>query len=110
MKKLVLVIFIICIFAGIAQAAPFLISNVQTGATSYQIAGGPTWLPSTVATTTGAMRVDLGTIAVPGTYNITARACKTDAIWGSQCGPTAPFTLTCPAPVTFTAPVLSIVP
>jgi len=108
MKLFLTIIF--CLMAVTVNASPFLISNAQTGVTTYQISNGPSWLPSSVTANNGAMRVDLGTIAVPGTYNITARACKTDAIWGNQCGPSGSFTLTCPAPVTFTAPVLSIIP
>lgn len=102
---------IIFIFMAVSVGAtPFLTSNAQTGATTYQISGGPAWLPTSVAAVSGAMRVDLGPIAVPGTYNITARACRNDAIWGVQCGASGNYTLTCPTPPNFTAPILNVIP
>ena len=93
-------------FVVSAQAAPFLVSNAQTGATTYQITGGPSWLPSTVTATNGAMRVDLSNY-VAGTWTLKAKACKTDPNFGPVCSPEGTFTLTCPSN-TFTAPILSI--
>ena len=100
----------IILVASTVFATPFLQSNTQAGATSYQITGAPSWIPSMVSTTTGQMRIDLGTYQA-GTWPVTVKACKTDPLWGVQCSPTTPYTLTCPSPSGgLTAPTLTIVP
>jgi hypothetical protein len=98
--KLVLTI-LFCMVSVTVFANPFLVSDKQAGATSYQITGAPDWLPKPVVSD-GSMRIDLGTY-YEGTWNIKVKACND--IW---CGPEADYTLTCPAPLT--APVLKIEP
>jgi hypothetical protein len=109
MKTVMAVLAMVLMATGV-MAAPFLQSNVQASATSYTIAGGPPFIPTTVATTNGQMRVDLVNYTV-GTWPVTVRACKTDPIWGVQCSPNTAYTLTCPSPTGgLTAPTLTIVP
>ena len=91
-------------------ASPFLQSNTQATATQYQISGAPSFIPSTVNTTTGQMRVDLANYT-QGTWPVTVRACKTDPLYGLQCSLPTSYQLTCPSPTGgLTAPTLSIVP
>jgi hypothetical protein len=106
--KIIAVIVVFLTFMATASAAPFLVSDNQATATSYQITGGPAWLPTTVLGT--AIRIDLANYQ-PGTWELKARACKTDPAFGVQCSPEGNFTLSCPEPTGgLTAPVLSIVP
>ena len=98
--KYILAIAIILIALSV-QGAPFLVSDRQASATSYQITGGPSWLPVPVVAD-GTMRIDLGTY-YEGTWAIKVKACT-----GMFCGPETDFTLTCPAPLK--APVLTIEP
>lgn len=106
MKTLCIVIF--CLVAVTVFASPFLVSDNQATATSYQITGGPAWLPTTVLGT--AIRIDLANYQ-QGTWPLRVRACKTDPVYGVQCSPEGNFTLTCPSPTGgLTAPVLRIEP
>lgn len=105
-----LVALILIILAVSVQAAPFLQSNVQSTATQYTISGGPSWMPTSVSTTTGQMRVDLANYQ-QGTWPLVVRACKTDPLYGQQCSPATNYQLTCPSPTGgLTSPTLSIVP
>lgn len=94
---------------AVCCANPFLQSNTQASATTYTITGGPSFIPSSVSTTNGQMRVDLANYT-QGTWPIVVRACKTDPMYGQQCSPTTNYTLTCPSPTGgLTAPVITIV-
>lgn len=99
MKLALTILF--CLVATVAFANPFLVSDKQAGATSYQITGAPDWLPKPVVSD-GSMRIDLANYT-EGTWAIKVKACN-----GVFCSPEADYTLTCPAPLT--APVLKIEP
>ena len=84
MKTLLSIIFIL--FAVTAFASPFLISDPNPGATSYQLTG---WTPSTIAAQAdGSLRMDVGSAVQGTTYNLTIAACN---VWG--CSTTVPFVL-----------------
>jgi hypothetical protein len=108
MKRIILALVII-FMAVTAQANPFLTSNAQVGATSYQITGAPSWFPASVINA-GRVGIDLANYQA-GTWPLTVKACKTDSVWGVQCGPAVSYTLTCPSPTGgFVAPVMTISP
>ena len=82
MKTLLSIIFIL--FAVTAFASPFLISDPNPGATSYQLTG---WSETTVtAQADGSLRMDVGSAVQGTTYNLTIAACN---VWG--CSVTVPF-------------------
>lgn len=65
-------------------ATPFLVSDPQTGVTSYQLTG---WSETTVtAQADGSLRMDVGSAVQGTTYNLTIAACN---VWG--CSSTVPF-------------------
>ena len=65
-------------------ASPFLISDPQSGVTSYQITG---WSETTItAQADGSLRMDVGSAVQGTTYNLTIAACN---VWG--CSVTVPF-------------------
>jgi hypothetical protein len=106
MRTIFTIIF--CLVAVMASASPFLVSNEQATATSYHISGGPAWLPSTVQGT--SINIDLANYQ-EGTWEIRARACKVDPVFGLQCSAEGSYTLVCPAPTGgLNAPVLRIQP
>ena len=83
---------IIFLTATMALATPFLISDPQSGVTSYQITG---WSETNVtAQADGSLRMDVGSAVQGTTYNMTVAACN---IWG--CSVTVPFVLQKQLPV-----------
>ena len=65
-------------------ATPFLVSDPQSGVTSYQITG---WSETNVvAQADGSLRMDVGSAVQGTTYNLTIAACN---VWG--CSTTVPF-------------------
>ena len=70
MKTLLSIIFIL--FAVTAFASPFLISDPNPGATSYQLTG---WSETNVvAQADGSLRMDVGSAVQGTTYNLTIAA------------------------------------
>ena len=77
---------IIFLTATMAFATPFLVSDPQSGVTSYQLTG---WSETNVtAQADGSLRMDVGSAVQGTTYNLTVAACN---IWG--CSTTVPFVL-----------------
>ena len=73
-------------------ASPFLVSDPQSGVTSYQLTG---WSETTVtAQADGSLRMDVADAVQGTTYNMTVAACN---IWG--CSVTVPFVLQKQLPV-----------
>lgn len=67
-------------------ASPFLVSDPQSGVTSYQLTG---WSETNVvAQADGSLRMDVGSAVQGTTYNLTIAACN---VWG--CSVTVPFSL-----------------
>jgi ribosomal protein S18 acetylase RimI-like enzyme len=67
-------------------ATPFLVSDPQSGVTSYQLTG---WSETNVvAQADGSLRMDVGSAVQGTTYNLTIAACN---VWG--CSTTVPFDL-----------------
>jgi uncharacterized protein (UPF0276 family) len=65
-------------------ASPFLVSDPQSGVTSYHLTG---WSETTVtAQADGSLRMDVGSAVQGTTYNLTIAACN---VWG--CSVTVPF-------------------
>ena len=65
-------------------ATPFLVSDPQSGVTSYQLTG---WSETTVtAQADGSLRMDVGSAVQGTTYNLTIAACN---VWG--CSVAVPF-------------------
>ena len=65
-------------------ATPFLVSDPQSGVTSYQLTG---WSETNVvAQADGSLRMDVGSAVQGTTYNLTIAACN---VWG--CSVTVPF-------------------
>ena len=65
-------------------ASPFLVSDPQSGVTSYQLTG---WSETNlVAQADGSLRMDVGSAVQGTTYNLTIAACN---VWG--CSVTVPF-------------------
>jgi len=90
MKTLLSIIFIL--FAVTAFATPFLVSDPQSGVTSYQLTG---WSETTVtAQADGSLRMDVADAVQGTTYNLTIAACN---VWG--CSTTVPFVLQKQLPV-----------
>lgn len=84
MKTLLSIIFIL--FAVTAFASPFLISDPNPGATSYQLTG---WSETNVvAQADGSLRMDVAEAVQGTTYTLTIAACN---VWG--CSTTVPFVL-----------------
>lgn len=78
--------FALCIifFAVTAQATPFLVSDPQSGVTSYQFTGDSFFATKT-AEADGSLRYDLAGIPI-GNHNINVTACN---LWG--CSSITPF-------------------
>ena len=84
MKTLLSIIFVL--IAATVFASPFLVSDPQSGITSYQITG---WSETNVvAQADGSLRMDVGSAVQGTTYNLTIAACN---VWG--CSDTVPFEL-----------------
>ena len=84
MKTLLSIIFVL--IAATVFASPFLVSDPQSGVTSYQITG---WSETNVtAQADGSLRMDVGSAVQGTTYNLTVAACN---IRG--CSTTVPFVL-----------------
>lgn len=82
MKTLLSIIFVL--IATTVFATPFLVSDPQTGVTSYQLTG---WSETNViAQADGSLRMDVGSAVQGTTYNLTIAACN---VWG--CSTTVPF-------------------
>jgi len=82
MKSLLSIALIL--IATTVFATPFLVSDPQSGVTSYQLTG---WSESTViAQADGSLRMDVGSAVQGTTYNLTIAACN---VWG--CSVTVPF-------------------
>ena len=65
-------------------ASPFLVSDPQSGVTSYQLTG---WSETNVvAQADGSLRMDVGSAVQGTTYNLTIAACN---VWG--CSVAVPF-------------------
>jgi hypothetical protein len=65
-------------------ATPFLVSDPQSGVTSYQLTG---WSETNVvAQADGSLRMDVGSAVQGTTYNLTIAACN---VWG--CSSTVPL-------------------
>ena len=65
-------------------ATPFLVSDPQSGVTSYQLTG---WSETNVvAQADGSLRMDVGSAVQGTTYNLTIVACN---VWG--CSVAVPF-------------------
>jgi len=74
------------LIASLASASPFLVSDPNAGATSYQLTG---WSETNVtAQADGSLRMDVGSAVQGTTYNLTIAACN---VWG--CSTTVPFVL-----------------
>lgn len=81
--KLLLSIALILI-ATTVFATPFLVSDPQSGVTSYQITG---WSETNVtAQADGRLRMDVGSAVEGTTYALTVSSCN---VWG--CSVTVPF-------------------
>jgi len=84
MKTLLSIIFVL--IATTVFATPFLVSDPQSGVTSYQITG---WSETNVtAQADGSLRMDVAEAVQGTTYNLTIAACN---VWG--CSTTVPFVL-----------------
>jgi hypothetical protein len=84
MKTLLSIIFVL--IATTVFATPFLVSDPQSGVTSYQITG---WSETNVvAQADGSLRMDVADAVQGTTYNLTIAACN---VWG--CSTTVPFVL-----------------
>ena len=89
MKKFIAIMAIL-FCASVAQAAPFLVCDPQSGVTHYQLTG-PAWVPAQVtAQADGSLRTDVSASAI-GLNQLTVKACKIDEIWGEQCSSAIPF-------------------
>ena len=90
MKKLILIILFLLLSLTLAQAAPFLVCDPQTGVTLYRLTG-PAWVSVSVpAQPDGSIKMDVAT-APTGTSSITVSACWTSLEWGEQCSDVVPF-------------------
>ena len=105
MKRIILVTLFLLIVASGAIAAPFIISDAQTGVQYYKVTG-PAWVVSPVtAQPDGSVRMDVSSSTV-GVNSLTFAACKGDAIWGEACSTFVPFSFTRPAlPIAPSIPV-----
>jgi hypothetical protein len=84
MKTLITIFLVLFGLATTVFATPFLVSDPQSGVTSYQLTG---WSESTVtAQADGSLRMDVGSAVQGTTYNLTIAACN---VWG--CSVTVPF-------------------
>ena len=93
---IMVVTFLITIWAVHAYSAPFLVSDMQAGVTSYQLTG-PAWVPATVAAQAdGSLKMDVSASTV-GANALTVAACAGDAIWGVRCSVVVPFAFTRPS-------------
>jgi hypothetical protein len=86
-KKVLFTVLVLAAFALLvvakSNAAPFLVSDPQSGVVGYEITGSIT--ASYIAQPDGSLKYDLGTLN-DGTYTIQIAACN---VWG--CSSTAPF-------------------
>ncbi len=87
-KKIILTAMVLAAFTLLvvfkAQAAPFLVTDPQSGVVGYEITG--LGEPVTfVAQADGSLKYDLASVN-SGTYTLTVAACN---MWG--CSSTAPF-------------------
>ena len=83
MKKLLLVMAFM-LLASTSFAAPFLVTDPQSGVVGYEITGLATPV-NFVAQPDGSLKYDLASVN-SGTYTLTVAACN---MWG--CSSTAPF-------------------
>ena len=84
MKKLMMLVVGLVFLGGTAFAAPFLVTDPQSGVVGYEITG--LGEPVTfVAQADGSLKYDLASVN-NGTYTLTVAACN---MWG--CSSTAPF-------------------
>ena len=84
MKKLMMLVVGLVFLGGTAFAAPFLVTDPQSGVVGYEITG--LGEPVTfVAQPDGSLKYDLASVN-SGTYTLTVAACN---MWG--CSSTAPF-------------------
>jgi len=75
---------LLILIATTVFATPFLVSDPQSGVTSYQLTG---WSETNVtAQADGSLRMDVGSAVQGTTYNLTIAACN---VWG--CSSTVPF-------------------
>jgi hypothetical protein len=93
MKTFIAVLAMVLV-ASTVFGSPFLVCDPQAGVTSYQLTG---WTPTTVtAESNGSLRMDVAS-AVVGNTSLTIKACKNDAIWGTQCSSATPFSFLRPS-------------
>ena len=86
MKTLITIFLVLLGLATTVFASPFLVSDPQSGVTSYQLTG---WSETNVvAQADGSLRMDVGSAVQGTTYNLTIAACN---VWG--CSVTVPFVL-----------------
>jgi hypothetical protein len=102
MKKLLLAVLIVLVFASVGRTAPFLVCDPQAGVTHYTLTG-PAWVPvHPTAQADGSLRIDVSTSTI-GSNALTVKACIVDATWGEMCSAATPFAFTRPgAPATAT--------
>jgi hypothetical protein len=86
MKKLILIAAIL-LLSTTAYAAPFLVTDPQSGVVGYEITGLGEPV-SYIAQPDGSLKYDLASVD-SGTYTLTVAACN---MWG--CSSTAPFVFT----------------
>ena len=92
MKTLITIFLVLLGLATTVFASPFLVSDPQSGVTSYQLTG---WSETNVvAQADGSLRMDVGSAVQGTTYNLTIAACN---VWG--CSDTVPFVLQKQLPV-----------
>ena len=100
MKKRILIITIISLLMAGQAGAAHLVCDPNPGLPdTYVFTGMPAPLTNTATGTSikadGSLNLDIATMPT-GSYPITAKACKTDPIWGQACSATVPFQLVRP--------------
>ena len=113
MKKII-VLTALLVLADIPAFAAHLVCDPNPGADTYIFTGLPAPLTSPATGTSvkadGSLYLDISNMPT-GSYPLSVKACKTDAVWGQVCSTTVPFTLVRP---TLTSPLmpgnLNIVP
>jgi hypothetical protein len=82
---------------GLLEASPFLVSDPNASAVGgYSDITGGVWVPNpTNVQANGSVKVDMAAAPV-GTTVLQVRVCKDDPVWGPQCSPFVPFSLTRP--------------
>lgn len=99
MKKVLVSVVMILLFASVSMAAPFLVCDPPLAGepipTTYKLTGGA-WVPATVpAMTDGTIKLDLVNAPI-GTNAMTVAACGTDAAF-EVCSDAVPFTFIRPS-------------